>query len=720
MPTTLESSTLAGAQQHERAEILQLTFQRYKYMLQNWWWIPLLTTAVGLGVQAWMVLSAPPQYQSSGRLMVSGKIALPDGAVYNEEAANFFGTQLELLQSSEVARRADARVMALNPNLEKVRVRLFANVIPKTSIFAVTAQGPQPQQTKAYLDAVMDEYIAYRRSLRSDKSDMTLSAITDQVVDLEKELRKAEESLFDWQKENNLVFLQEEGNSAGVYLAQLNRTMANLRTEYQLLETLSLEQNLERQTKLDNLAEGNSEGISAMMRTFGPAADYLKARQALQLLKAQMVEMRLNLKDRHPKIADLQQQIAMQERLMEIFQGQTAEQFASQMDTLRVRIKNTEAAIKEWEVKALDLSRRLGEFERLKGKVERLKGLYSRLLASVQSVDVNRNIDQDVVTVMEYGSQPGVVRPDLGRALLMGGLGGFAVGLGILLLIGKLDDRYISVSELEAHSDLDVLGQIPRLKSSDSEPLEENDKRHILVESFRNIRSSMLFMPEPGFNPKSFLISSAIPGEGKSSLAMNLAITMALAGSRTLLVDGDLRRGRLNRHFSVAGDPGIAECMKGQATLDETISLTPIPNLSFLPRGKAMAGGAEPLPGARFSAIVDQLHDRFDYVIIDSCPVLAADDSSAMAPLVDAVFFVVRARFTSARLFIRSLKLLAVRGVSVRGLIYNCAEMGSSDYPYYQYKEYHRTVSAAESGHDEEFDESSESDEEEEQREERV
>lgn len=714
MPANLESSTLAGTQQHERAEILQLTFQRYKYMLQNWWWIPLLTTAVGLGVQAWMVLSSPPQYQASGRLMVSGRIALPDGAVYNEEAANFFGTQLELLQSGEVARRADARVMALNPNLEKVRVRLFASVIPKTSIFAVSAQGPQPQQTKAYLDAVMDEYIAYRRSLRSDKSDVTLSAITDQVVELEKDLRKSEESLFDWQKENNLVFLQEEGNSAGAYLAQLNRTLANLRTEYQLLETLSLEQNLERQSQLDNISSNNSEGISSMMSSFGPAADYLKSRQQVQLLKANLVELGINLKPRHPKIAQLQQQIAMQERLMEIFQAQTAEQFDSQIDTLRVRIKNTESSIKEWEEKSIDLSRRLGEFERLKGKVERLKGLYSRLLASVQSVDVNRNIDQDVVTVMEYGSQPAVVRPDLGRALLMGGLGGFAVGLGILLLIGKLDDRYISVSELEAHSDLDVLGQIPRLKTSETEPLEENDKRHILVESFRNIRSSMLFMPEPGFNPKSFLISSAIPGEGKSSLAMNLAITISLAGSKTLLVDGDLRRGRLNRHFDVIGDPGIAECMKGTATLEQTIAPTKIPNLSFLPRGKAMAAGAEPLPGAKFSAVIAELQERYDYIIIDSCPVLAADDSSAMAPLVDAVFFVVRARFTSARLFIRSLKLLAVRGVSVRGLIYNCAEMGSSDYPYYQYKEYHRTVTSEMARRGEKHDEDEEDEEEEE------
>ncbi len=694
MPAVPDSTTLAGAQQHERAEILQLTFQRYKYMLQNWWWIPLLTTAVGLGLQAWMVLSAPPKYQSSGRLMVSGKIALPEGAVYNEEAANFFGTQLELLQSSEVARRADARVMALNPNLEKIPVSLYASVIPKTSIFQVTAQGTQPQQTKAYLDAVLDEYIAYRRSMRSDKSEVTLSAITDQVVELEKDLRKSEDDLFNWQKENNVVFLQEEGNSAGAYLAQLNRTLANLRTESQLLETLSLEQNLDRHTQIDKVSADNKEGMTALMRSYGPAGDYLKARQELQLLRAQLVELGIYLKPRHPKIAELNQRIAMQERLMEIYQGQTSEQFASQVESLNVQIKNTEAAIKEWEVKALDLSRRLGEFERLKSKVERLKGLYDRLLGSVQNVDVNRNIDQDVVTVMEYGSAASVVRPDLGRSLLMGSLGGFAVGLGILLLIGKLDDRYISVSELEAHSELDVIGLIPRLRASEMQMLEENDKRHILVESFRNIRSSILFMPSGDYNPKSFLVSSAIPGEGKSTLATNLAITMAIAGSKTLLVDADLRRGRLNRNFSTKNEPGLAECLKGLATADESIIATQVPSLHFLPRGKVLSGGSEPLPSAAFSKLINQFHDKFDYIILDSCPVLAADDSSAMAPLVDAVLFVVRSRFTSARLFIRSLKLLAVRGVSVRGLIYNCAETGSSDYPYYQYKEYHRSVTA--------------------------
>lgn len=685
-----ESSAAASAQQHERAEILQLTFQRYKYMLQSWWWIPLLTTAVGLGLQAWTILSAPPKYQSVGRLMVSGKIALPEGAIYSEEAANFFGTQLELLQSGEVARRADARVAALNPNLEKIPISLSSSVLPRTSIFQVTARGGLPEQTKAYLDAVMDEYIAYRRSMRTDKSDVTLSAITDQLVSLEKDLRKSEEDLFEWQKQNNVVFLKEEGNSAGAYLAQLNRNLANLRTESQLLETLSLEQNLERRAQVDVAVESNKDNLGSLMRNFGPVTDYLKARQELQLLRAQRVEMGINLKPRHPKMVALDQKIAMQERLMEIYQSQTAEQFESQVGSLHAQIQNTESVIKEWEVKALELSRRLGEFDRLKSKTERLKSLYERLLASVQNVDVTRNIDQDTVTITEYGSPATVIRPDLGRALLLGSAGGFAVGLGILLLIGKLDDRYISVSELEAHSEMDVVGLIPRLKIYDTQMLEENDKRHILVESLRNIRSSILFMPTADYNPKSFLISSAIPGEGKSTLAINLAATMALAGAKTLLVDADLRRGRINRLFSTKNEPGLAECLKETATIEEAIVETHLPNLSLMSRGKALAGGNEPVPGAPFCDLMKKLQNRYDYVILDSCPVLAADDSSAMAPLVDAVFFVVRARFTSARLFIRSLKLLAVRGVTVKGLIYNCAEMGSSDYPYYQYKEYHR------------------------------
>ena len=172
---------------------------------------------------------------------------------------------------------------------------------------------------------------------------------------------------------------------------------------------------------------------------------------------------------------------------------------------------------------------------------------------------------------------------------------------------------------------------------------------------------------------------------------MDLAVTMALAGSKTLLIDGDLRRGRLNRQFAAKTEPGLAELLKDRGTIDSTIIETEVENLSFMPRGKLLAAGTEPIPGGKFRKLLGELYDRFDYLIIDSCPVLAADDSSAMAPLVDAVFFVVRSRFTSARLFIRSLKLLAVRGVTVRGLIYNCAEMSSSDYPYYQYKEYHRT-----------------------------
>ena len=129
---------------------------------------------------------------------------------------------------------------------------------------------------------------------------------------------------------------------------------------------------------------------------------------------------------------------------------QAVEQLVSERKSLEVQISNTKNQISQWEVKALDLSRRMGEFDRIKSKVEREKALFDRLLANVQNVDVNANIQQDILSVMDYATPPGVQIQSLARDLAMGGLMGAAAGLGILLIIGALDDRVVSIAELQA------------------------------------------------------------------------------------------------------------------------------------------------------------------------------------------------------------------------------------------------------------------------------
>src|SRR4030081_4143182 len=154
---------------------------------------------------------------------------------------------------------------------------------------------------------------------------------------------------------------------------------------------------------------------------------------------------------------------------------------------------------------------------------------------------------------MEMGSAPISVRPGLIKSLLIGlGIGALA-GIAILLLLDRIDDRMASFGEFQHHFSENVLGQIPKEKTKGRVTLlQPDDARHVFAESYRNVRSSLFFMPYEGPRPKTFLITSAVPNEGKSTVSANLAITVALSGAKTLLIDADLRRGTIREAFDIS------------------------------------------------------------------------------------------------------------------------------------------------------------------------
>ncbi|MEO6054249.1 MAG: polysaccharide biosynthesis tyrosine autokinase [Chthoniobacterales bacterium] len=689
-------ATAEGLNAPEKAEQLRTRFIRYKNVLFGWWWIPALTLSAGLCLQGWLVLSKPIQYQSAGRIIVSGKVSLPEGSVFSEEVMNFFGTQQELMQSAEVQRRATATVQSLRPDLEPIPVQLAVSYIPRTAIFQLNVTGSSPEYVQAYLDAIMEQYIALRRSMVSEKSQSTLSAITEELSRLQTELDKGQDELFEWQKKNNSILLQEEGNSAGKYLADLKRQLAALQTQYRLLETLSLDQNLDRasvqNSEVPTAADrsSNARGIDSQLIdnvvSNGPVAEYLRARQQLYLLEAENRNLSETYRDDHPVMIAEKKKIVQQQKLIEILKEQSAEQFESRKNALRIEIETKKTDIAVWEDKALDLSKRMGEFERLKAKVDRLKALYEKLVASVQNVDVNANIQQDVVSIMEYASAPGEIRPPLIKEMFMGGFGGLALGFGILVLIGILDDRIVSISELQSVFDEEVVGVIPKTNFALNPVLHDDDDRQQLVEAFRTIRSWIFFTPWEGRPPKTFLITSSIPEEGKSTISSNLAVALASSGSETLLVDSDLRRGSVHKLFGIESEPGLGDVLSGEVNVESALVTGVARHLSILPRGRMVSRGTELYLGKAFEKFLQDVYSKFDYIIFDSCPMLAVDDTSTIAPKVDAVFFVIRSSFTGIRLARKALSLLEARRANVQGIIYNSVEWGATDYPYYKYE----------------------------------
>src|SRR5664279_5729866 len=676
---------------------------RYKSLLLRRWWIPVLTICLGLFVQAWLIYQTAPLFLSASKMMLAGKLNISQGAVYSEDNVNFYGTQIQLMQSAEVRRSAEALVRSTHPEMQPVPVEITVAQKPRTSIFDLQAIGSTAEYTQAYLNALMQKYLDFKKGMREDQGHNVTTAITEQLVSVEKDLRNGEDEILAFHKQNNIGFIQEEGNSAAAYLVRLNQQFASLKTEYDLLSLLDLDQNLDRTQKTRPDASGGAQPADDQsggmpFSDVGPEADYLKAKQALQLLKAERDTLGRDLRPKHPKILKLNDEVTKQERLIELFRTDTVEKLDTRRKSIGKQMENLQSNIKEWEAKALDLSQRLAQFNRVKGKVDRLKTLYDRLTNNLKEVNVSESVDGgDQISIMEMAGPPISVRPGLLKSLLIGLGCGAVAGILILLLLDRIDDRMASFGEFQHQFSENVLGQIPKEKTKGRVTLlQPDDARHVIAESYRNIRSSIFFMPYEGPRPKTILITSHVPNEGKSTISSNLAITLALSGARTLLIDGDLRRGALREAFGISSKIGFSEVLKQEVNWREVVVPTSHPNLFLMPRGKTLGQPSEHLLRDSTDQLLKELYNHYDYIIIDSSPVLAADDSTSLALKIDATLFVVRLSYTSARLTRKSLELLYNRQVNVPGVILNYVDTSLPEYYYYQYSEYYNTPAPVE------------------------
>jgi capsular exopolysaccharide synthesis family protein len=675
---------------------------RYLNVLKRRWWVVLLMVSAGLCGTAWYAMQQPESWLSVGRMMVSGQVRLggDTAALYSEELVNFFGTQVELMQSGEVQRRAHTRVRSLHPELQSEEVKLEVAQLPKASIFIMRATGQTAPYTQAFLDAVMDEYVATKKEMRKDKTEGAKVALQDELIRLEKVMQKEEDDMHEFQKANNIGFLEQEGNSAGLYLSQLNRQMADLKTEFDLLALLDLDQNLDRPQIAPSVSEKGLGRLEPFSTTIGPLAEYMKAKQQVQQLKADRADLSKNLRNKHPVIVALDEQIAKGEAILQTFREQSVELLKNRRESIRLQIENLQGVIKQWEAKALDLAKRFAEFNKLKSGSERTKAMYDRLLANLKGVDVTRNIEQDSVSILERASTPKSVRPGLVQLLILGAGGGLFLALGILFLTDKFDDRIGSFFEFRERFPENLLGQVP------SEPtkgpmalLMANDPRHAMLESFRTLRSSIIFLPVEGARPKTLLVTSATPGEGKTTIAANLAIMFAFSGAKTLLVDADLRLGRLAKAFNVDTEIGFSDVLRQRINWREAVTPSSTPNLSLLPRGKTLAHPSEHFLGKVTDQFLQEVYPEYDYIIFDSPPVMAADDVLSLAPKIDGTIFVIRFSTSSARRSRTAVNLLSQRQANVLGLVCNDVRLAEAEYgygSYYQYSSYRDSAATRE------------------------
>jgi polysaccharide biosynthesis transport protein len=653
--------------------------QRYKSLLKRRWWVLLLTLGIAVGAQTYRASMSPITYVSKAQMIVGNRQTITDTAAAATDE-NFVGTTIALFKGNLINMRANEVLRATQPHIPAAPVSLDISLVPRTSIFLLQARSTYSKYTQAYLNACMDEFLKYREEIRGKSSDETIQAVTAELRKAQEQAAEGQRELAAFKEQHRVAFVEEEAKSAALNLTSLNAEHAKLERELLLLVSLKALPPAPR-TKDKTDAPPSLE-----------LRDRDKAREQLAILLEKKLELEEHLKPLHPKMVKIEGEIASQRKLLEIYENLSTEQLAQTTNTLHKQLANLRTAITNESARVQDASRRLTEYETIRARIQDAKSLSAQLSSILDKVKIENKVPIENISILEPATVAKADNSGFTKNILIGCFIGLVFGVGLLFLLDRFDDRPVSFTELQENFDELILGQIPqdstRARDRKLLPLTANDTRFAYAEAHRNLRSSLIFMAIEGARPRTIVITSAVPGEGKSTVAVNLAITMAFSGSRVLLIDADLRKGTVHEYFEVGDQPGFSEVLSGETPWSEVIQPTHVPNLSVLPRGSFPPNPGE-LILASAEGLIKELHQHFDFILFDSAPVLAADDTASLAPKVDGTLFVIRAAYTSARLARNALDLLYQRQVNVMGIVFNSVETNSREYYYFKYPEYY-------------------------------
>jgi capsular exopolysaccharide synthesis family protein len=693
----------------------------YKRLLFRFCWIPILAVGVSVWVQSLMLKHVPPSFVSEGRMILNVKVSIPQSGVYVEPGLNFEGTQMDLMRSATVRNRV-SKALSKRAGLHPAPVNIEVALSAKTSIFNLRATGEDPEYTQAYLQATMDEYRNVKRELFADASTTYLSSMSQKLDQIGKDLQTSKDDVRNFQKSNSVVFLQpRDGNKAADDLRLLTKDMDDLKFHLELFKANSLDQNLEwlasQNTNSEsvanqlppsilpnsstNAAEGRDLPVYKLPLNLGEFEQrYLETSQDVKRLTARrddLISQGITNTEKAPELTELNKAIAQKEIDLKFYREQSMAQMETRQHMMAVEIKLLQDRIADKKAETLDINTKMEQLKELQDTQSRLQARFDEMQSSYQTLDVDKGIGQESVGILEPATPAMPVYLEKVKHLVMAGLVGMVLGLGIVVFIDRLDDRPRTFAEVEKLFNKPVLGQFPLMKVKNKKLgvpiLQVNDARYPLVEASHSLRSALLYQDSferlPKDQPKSIVITSARPNDGKSMVSANFAITLAQTGARVLLIDADLRRGVLHKHFSVGMSPGFAEALAHQCPWSSAVVPTAIPNLQLLPCGTSPRNPSNLFAGADKLLKEMESSGNYDYYLFDTTPVLVGDDVLSLAPHVDGLLMVIRAGFTSGRIAQAALDLLRLRGVNVMGLVFNAVNPKTSDYYYYRYKEYY-------------------------------
>ncbi len=616
-----------------------------------------------------------------------------------------FYTQIKILESTTILKNAVGRLSAeeLRQLTDPYKTHsggannpvgiIYANrrIIPQrlSLITTVDFRHPNPKIAARVANLIADEFIAYNSRLRVEEALKAVDELKDRADQQRKHVEEIANALQAFRQRGNLISLVQSKDIVTEKLKALN--MMATQTNAHLKEA---------EVRWNQVQEWTQAGKPLFELPF--IASQAKVSQLIQQITTQkttLAELRQNFKEKHPRLIEAVNTLADTELELKAALDMAAASIKAEYENASQTDAEARKALAEQESKSLELDKSAVEYENLERDFRVNEQLLESMLIRMRETSVTSSIETENARIIDPASEPQTpISPKVGLNLAFGVLAGIVLGIGSAYLIAMIQDGVKTTFDVETFVGLPLIGVIPRVErmdQPDKAQIVSNGAAPMIAEAFLSLYST-LHVNEESKNARLILVTSTLPGEGKSFVVTNLGLTFASQGLHTAIVDCDLRKPNVQRSFRLCTTKGVVDYCLDAAPVDEIITKNVHPNLDVIASGRRSKNPIHLLNSKQFEALVAELGKRYDRVVFDTPPLGAVSDVLNILPLMDGAIFTIQFNRVMRRAAQRCVRRLSSVNIPVFGAVLNDVKEGFGKSYYAEYddkmvKEYFET-----------------------------
>jgi polysaccharide biosynthesis transport protein len=708
---------IASAPAQENAGF-SIDYRRLLETAKKYFWVFILYLIAGLSAATVYLVNATPIYRSTARLQVEQRVMAPNPTNGMDPAEDLRG--LEMLQTiqlgfvsrSLMARMVEGKSLKTRADFtkstplegevdEEAYIQyLLGNtdcqLIQGTRLMTLSFDHPDPHVAQEMVDSFVQEYILLGREQRLSAASVNLSYLIEETKVCEENLRRAEEKLSDYTRETGSVSVEGADNAnGGINIVAAQLVQLNDRLGVAKAERAKLESDNEQISKFRDDPKALLE-IASVSEL--PVITTLRGQ--LNVLDGDISQKKQIFKPNNPQLKQAESQRATLQKAMEaeaLRAPQTLERSLQAAIQNEATLQRDTDALEQKVIKNKEMSIKAKDLEH---QITAATEAYQAVLRKYAEERSQATSQPVFIEVVDAASPAFKVKPKVLQTLAIAAILSLILAAATIFLLANLDTSFKSVDELEAALGIQVLAAIPHYEVAKGKKGKEalaaasgpsvalpllDDPYSAASEAYRTLRASLLLVEDESH---SILVTSAVPEEGKSTTSINLAISMAQRGARTLLIEADLRKPVLQKRLIGPDDHlGVSDFLNDHADFDEIVQATAIPNLSILSAGRVNKNSGELLlRRPRVEKLLELARKGFEQVIVDSAPLLAVSDTLTIARHFHVINLVVRSHKTPRRSVKRAFDLLKRIRRAPIGVALSMVPPGNAYY-YYSYGE---------------------------------